>query len=208
MVRSMRFAILMFSVSALLASGCKTSAGTGALAGGALGTGVGALVGMATKNPKTGAVVGGLLGTGIGAAIGNEADEAQQKRSDELAIAQAKADYANAPQSRGPLSLQDVVSMSMTDPNTGKRVSDDVLIDYIRNTNSTYNLTPGDLKYLSDQGVSDRVIREMMATRNRVSQAQQPILVRERPQIIIHERPVFVAPPPPPPGIIIGGHFR
>ena len=52
--------------------GCSTMNQTekGVLGGGAIGAGVGTLIGHATGNPKTGAVVGGLLGAGVGGTAG------------------------------------------------------------------------------------------------------------------------------------------
>jgi hypothetical protein len=205
---------LLFVAASLafsLVTGCKSDTGTGALAGGALGTGAGALVGLATGNPKTGAVVGGLLGTGVGAAIGADSDNEKAKRADELAIAQAHASTAQANAARGPLSMEDIIRMSQPDPKSNTRVSDDVICDYIRSSSSVYNLQPTDLQYLSSTGVSDRVIREMMATRSRVPapvMVQQPktIIVREPAPVMVYD-PYYYRPYSPPPAVYIRGRF-
>ena len=212
-----KFGIKVIAFGMLVSAGCSTmsNTGKGALAGGALGTGAGALVGMATGNPKTGAVVGGLLGTGVGAAIGSDADYKEKERADQRDIAQAQAAEANAPISRGPLSVEDVIAMSKVNPATNSRVSDDILIQYIRSTNSQYNLSPGDLQFLTANGVSDRVIQEMMATRNRpvtrVVPSPRTVYVQQPQPVVVYEQPYY---PPyyyrhaPPPGVWIGGRIR
>ena len=65
----------------------------GALAGGILGAGTGAIVGSAVGNPAAGAAIGGGLGLVGGALVGNEIQN-QQRRNDitqaELARQQAQ----------------------------------------------------------------------------------------------------------------------
>lgn len=208
-----------FAASLILSTGCSTIAGTGALAGGGIGSVAGALVGAATGNPKTGALLGGALGAGVGGAIGADADYEKEKRADQKDIAQAQAQaqaaIANAPLSRGPLSVGEIVQMSTADA-AGKRVSDDILISYIRTTNSTYNLTPQDLQYLQSAGVSDVVVKEMLASRNRPQTryisdpSPRTVIVREPPPVVVYERPyygpVFMRPAPPP-GLWIHGRL-
>lgn len=196
--------------------GCATNTGRGALAGTAVGSGVGALVGLASGNPKTGAIIGAAVGGGLGTAVGADADYREKERADRIELANANAAAANPPTVRGPLSIDDLVTMSK--PNAdGTRVSDDVLIEYIRSTGSSYNLTPADLQFLAANGISDRVQKEMLASRNRApatlriaSQPRQTVFVQEQPQVVIYERPflpIYYAPPPPP-GIWIHGRFR
>lgn len=178
--------------------GCSSMAGTGALAGGGIGAGVGTLIGHATGNPKTGAVIGGALGAGLGSAIGAEADERKQEREDQIRLAEANAAAANAPQFSGPLGMTDVIALSE------QGVSDDVIINYLRQTNSTFKLSPSDLAYLREKRVSDRVVNEMINSANRVSIKAAPprtVLIREpAPTTVIYEHPwapVYVAPPFP-----------
>jgi hypothetical protein len=192
-------------LAALAASGgCATQAGTGALAGTGVGAGIGALVGSATGSPEAGAAIGGVLGAGVGTAIGAEADQEQYRRNTDVAIAQANAAEANAPISRGPLSVEDVIRMSRPDPNNGSRVGDEVLINYIRTSGSVYNLQPSDLQYLSANGVSERVIIEMTNTRTRPQTRivsgpprVQTVIVREPPPVFYdpyYPGPMFVGP--------------
>lgn len=186
-----------------LSTGCSSmsNTATGGLAGGALGAGVGTLVGAATGNPKTGAVVGGLMGAGVGTAMGADAD--RQERA-EIRRTQAEVAQAQATAQPAPLSMDDVVNMSRPNPQTGAKVSDDVLVDYIRTSRTRFDLTPADIRYLTDSGVSDRVVREMMNTKtSRVAITPPPprTVVVQEPPVVVYERPwyprpVYVAPPP------------
>jgi hypothetical protein len=70
-----RFGLTVFAlVGLLLASGCSTAKGTGALAGG----GIGALIGAAAGDTE-GALIGGAIGTGVGYIIGDQVDEKKAK---------------------------------------------------------------------------------------------------------------------------------
>ena len=198
----------------LASGGCATHAGTGALAGGGIGAGLGALVGSATGNPRAGAAIGGVLGAGVGTAVGADADNEKANRANDLAIAQANASEANAPMNRGPLTVEDVIRMSKTDPATNTRVSDDVIINYIRTSNSVYNLLPQDLQYLSANGVSERVIIEMNNTRGRTQTRIVTEPVRTRTVIVREPAPYYYDPFYPPPvyvrpasGVYIRGRF-
>ncbi|MDR3625012.1 MAG: hypothetical protein P4L16_07745 [Chlamydiales bacterium] len=61
--------IVVAGLVALLCSSCQTRAGTGAIAGGAIGTGVGAIAGGGQ-----GALIGAGLGALTGAVVGNAMD--------------------------------------------------------------------------------------------------------------------------------------
>lgn len=167
---------------ALFGVGCQTAAGTGALAGGALGTGIGALAGG--RHSGTAALAGGLIGAAAGGLTGAVVD-ANNAKKEERAIA---ADTAL----RAP-TLYDVVKM------TQSGVPDGEIIGQIRSTRVVYNLTPDQLIYLNQQGVHEAVIREMQATNRRVYAPPPPVYT---------ERVVVVEPPPPPPPVGIGVGFR
>jgi hypothetical protein len=62
--------------------GCETGRGTGALAGGAIGAGVGAAV--SKHNRLAGALIGGALGAIAGAAVGNYIDEQKKNRQESV----------------------------------------------------------------------------------------------------------------------------
>jgi hypothetical protein len=169
------------SLLASLGGGCSCMNNTqqGALAGGALGAGAGALIGSTKGKAGIGAVAGGAIGAIGGALVGHAADENQRKT-------QAAIAAANAPP---PLSLEEVVRL------TANGASDEIIIGQIYNSGSVYNLTPDQIIYLQSNGVRDRVIQVMQQT-------------RYRPVRQVYVQPVYVAPPPPPPvgfGLMIRG---
>jgi surface antigen len=187
---------------------------TGAAIGGALGTAAGLGIGAATGNPRTGALIGGLAGAGVGGLIGNEADK--EERRQQAAIEQATAAAAATPQKLG---LTDIVHL------THQGHDEQVIINQIRATGSTFQLTTSDLDWLKANGVSPRVIAEM--------QSRPPAMVSMTPRAtggstttIIYDsgwspwwvappivatpvvvRPVYV-PPPRPPVVFVGGYYR
>jgi hypothetical protein len=186
------------------AGGCSTMNNTekGVGLGGLVGAGLGTAVGAATGNPKTGAVVGGLVGAGTGGVIGNSIDrEDQQKREVIQATAAANAANAAAAQRMG---ITDVIHMAQ------QGHDEQVIINQIRNTGSTYTLTPSDLDFLRQNNVPSRVILEMQNARP-LAVGPRPVYVRQAPAVIYHEPApvVFVRPRPcPPPGLFIHGHFH
>jgi hypothetical protein len=185
----LRFAFVLGLLPALAAAGCETPTGTGALTGGALGAGAGALVGAAVHHPVAGALVGGALGAGSGAIVGNGVERAERREAAREA-AQAQA-----------LGLADVVTL------TQQHVGDEVIINQIRTSRTVYNLRAEDIVYLRQNGVSEPVILEMQATASRYPRVYSP-----RPYYPGEVIVVEPAPPPPPVsvgvGVGIGGRFH
>jgi hypothetical protein len=178
-------------------SGCASMNNTdkGALAGGAVGTAAGAMIGAATHHPLLGAVVGGLGGTATGALIGNDADK-DEARKREAAQAAAVA-QAQAQQQR--VGIFDVIEMSRNgmDPT--------IIINQIRSTNSYFQLNLNDLNRLKENGVSDRVIAEMQRPAPPGGYVQ-PVVYDTSGQVIVQPGPVMVVRPPPPPIYYYGGY--
>lgn len=58
-----------------------------------------------------------------------------------------------------PYGVEDVLKLSRA------QVSEDVIMTYIQNTGTIYNLGPKDIVYLKEQGVSDRIVNTMMDQR-------------------------------------------
>jgi outer membrane protein with glycine zipper len=201
--RAVRAGVVVAVVGvAVSLAGCEHMNNTekGAGIGGALGAGAGLAVGAATGNPRTGAAVGGLLGAGTGALVGNDVDR-QEQRDREIKQAVATAE-AQAQQQR--LGLTDVIHLVQ------QGHDDQVIINQIRSSGSTFQLTPSDLDYLKNSGVSARVIAEMQAARGPVA----PRVVGPAPTTVIYEPiygppPVFIGPAycAPRPYVFIGGHF-
>jgi hypothetical protein len=159
----------------LLTSGCSTMNNTqaGALGGSIFGGVLGTMVGIATGHPLAGAAIGAGSGGLIGGAIGNQEDR------EELRQARATAHAVQHP----PLSLEDIVRMSQN-----PQISDEVIIQQINVTGSVYQLSTGDIEFLKQNRVSDRVLLYM--------QSRRPGIVHVHPS-----RPVVLVetmPPPPP----------
>lgn len=174
------------ALSAVLLSGCESMNNTekGAVGGGLLGAGAGALVGAALHRPAAGALIGGAAGAVTGAAVGNHVDRVEERQAAEAAALQS---------SRGPVSVQDVATMALN------HISDDVIINQIRTSGTVFSLNPNDIYYLKQNGVSDGVIEEMQATRYRVPRR---VYVADP-----YYAPVYYAPPPPV-GVGIGVRIR
>jgi len=169
----------------LLACGCSSMNNTarGAGAGGLIGAGTGALIGHATGHTAGGALIGAGVGAVSGGLIGNAIDKSEQKTAAMVA--------ANPP--RGPLGITDVAQLAQA------HVSDDVIISQIRATGSVYRLSSTDTIWLKQNGVSDIVVQEMLASAGR------------EPRRVYSAQPVYVVEPPPPPvgvGIGFGYHGR
>jgi hypothetical protein len=77
-------AIVSSILLAGLATSCGPNATTGALVGGALGAGVGAIAGNQHHGHNgEGALIGAAAGAGIGAAVGNQKDQENRRRYEE-----------------------------------------------------------------------------------------------------------------------------
>lgn len=160
--------------------GCSSmnNAERGALGGGAIGAGAGALIGSMTGNAGAGAAIGAGVGAVTGGLIGNSEDRAENKQK------RAAAEWAAA---HPPMAIPDIVQL------TQQHVSDEIIINQIRSSSSAYALTAADITYMKQQGVSDHVIREMQA--------------RAAPgTIVVPGRTVYVVEREPPP-VAIGVGF-
>ena len=180
--------------------GCSHLSNTeaGALGGGAIGTAAGAVVGAATGNPRTGAVVGGLAGAGIGGLAGHAADQRERqeiRQAEAVATANAQASAANP-----PLGISEVVRL------TQQGVDPSVIIGQIQNTRSTFQLSTGDIEFLTANRVDPRVIQTMQSARPAspvvYAPRPRPVFVREDPDVIFvrpypYCRPICYPPPPP-----------
>jgi hypothetical protein len=161
----------------LLSCGCSNLNHTenGALAGGAIGAGTGALVGHALGHTAGGALIGAGVGALSGGLIGNSADNAEKR-------AEAAA------QARHPMGMVDVVQMAQS------HVSDDLIISEVRATGSVFRLSAQDTIWLKQNGVSDVVVQEMVATAYRY------------PRRYYSVEPVYVEPAPVAVGVGVGFH--
>ncbi len=62
-----------------------------------------------------------------------------------------------------PYGAEDVLKLSRA------QVGDDITVNYVQNSGTSYNLDPQDIVYLRNQGVSERVISAMLDQRNRAA---------------------------------------
>ena len=146
----------------LVAVGCETPEGSpdrtagGALAGGAIGAGTGAIIGGASgHHAGEGALIGGAIGALTGGIIGHNIDQAQRERLEE----QSPQTLQRMQQGQ-PLGLVDIKALAKAG------VSDEVIISQIRNSHTAYRLTTSEIIDLKESGVSERVIDFMINTPN------------------------------------------
>ena len=138
--------LFVLAVFVLAVSGCaqnQTRIGEGAAIGGVLGAAAGEIVGHQNRHDLTGVLVGGALGAAAGAAVG----------------AQIKKPVSGTQNTQSTATLQQVVNW------TKDGLSGDEIISRIKAANSSYSLTADDLDYLKKQGVSQRVIETMQASK-------------------------------------------
>lgn len=175
---------LSFAILAI--SGCASPhrADQGALLGGLLGAGTGALIGDASGNAGAGAAIGAGLGAITGAVVGSELDNIEARNRAEIERQLGRQIRA------GAVTIEDVVMMSQSG------VNEDLIINHVRSNGMVQPPNTQDLIYLSQQGVSSRVVSAMQEP----PRQRQPetVVVRESP-VIVHEvygPPVYHYPPP------------
>jgi hypothetical protein len=172
----------------LVLSGCYTPEGrpdntaTGALTGGAIGAGTGAIIGSASHNAGAGALIGAAVGALTGGIIGNSIDQQQRARLQE----QAPETWQRVQQGQ-PLGLADIKALVKAN------VSDEVIISQIRNSGTAYHLSTAEIIDLKDAGVSEKVIDFMINTGGYGSVTPPPPPPTDSSEV------VEVAQPPPPP---------
>jgi uncharacterized protein YcfJ len=175
----------LLGLALITTAGCSSMNHTerGALTGGAVGGILGTGIGAATGHPGVGAALGAGTGARAGGLIGHHEDRVEQR--------------AQAAWAARQMTVTNVVEMAQS------HVSDDIIINQIHSTGSAFQLSSQDVIYLRQQGVSERVIGAMQASRG-------PVLINGR---YVHPagNVVIVEPPPPPPirvGLGFGYHFH
>ena len=167
--------------------GSPDRTGTGALTGGAIGAGSGALIGSASGHAGQGALIGAVVGLLAGGLVGHSMDQEEQTRLRQ----QSPQTYERVEQGQ-PLGLADIKALARAS------VGDDVIISQIRNTHTVYHLSAADIIELHNAGVSQRVLDYMINTQNSTgAQAAQSetVYVRETPPSPRVET-IVVAPSP------------
>lgn len=182
--RIARLTVFVFLV-ATLGVGCRSPyhADRGALGGGLLGLGAGAIVGNAVGNPVAGAAIGTGLGALGGAAIGQGMDEVEAKNRAMIEQHLGRTVVA------GAVTTGEVVAMNAAG------VDDQLICNHVRAHGMAVPLGSGDLIALKQQGVSAQVIEAMQTS------PPQPVTIRDpavRPVVIeeYHYGVPYWGPPP------------
>jgi hypothetical protein len=187
------FLVSISLVAMTALAGCNSPYHTdrGAMTGGLVGLGTGAIAGHALGNTAAGAAIGAGAGALGGALIGSKMDETEAKNRALIAQQLGRQVDPNA------VTIADVVAM------TRARVNEDLVINHIHAHGMAAPLQSADLINLPQQGVSSRVIQAMQESPPRV---QQPVVVQQAPQPVIVEEypyPYYYGP-----RVYIGGGCR
>ncbi|MEI8079990.1 MAG: glycine zipper domain-containing protein [bacterium] len=189
-------------LSGVFLTGCYTPDGqpdrtaNGALIGGALGAGTGALIGNASgHHTAEGAAIGGAVGLLTGALVGN----AMEQQHREALRAQAPQTLVRVEQGQ-PLATADVKALAKAG------LSDDVIISQIRNSHSVYHLSTAEIIDLKDSGTSQTVIDYMINTAaNAVPTPVPGTVVTEAPPSTVYQEVIYPAPGPD--YVWVGGYW-
>jgi hypothetical protein len=111
------------------------------------------------------------------------------------------APASDAAPAKLPYGADDVLKLSRA------QVSEDITLNYIKNSGTIYSLTPKDIVYLKNEGVSDKVLNAMMDQRSNVpadvanqNALQAQAAASAMPQPLANPdpnaAPVYVQPPP------------
>jgi surface antigen len=134
----------------------------GALLGGAIGAGAGALAG-GSRHAAGGALIGGAVGALTGGLIGQSIDQEQRQQLQTSAPATYQRVVAGQ-----PLEIHDIEQL------VHAGVSDDLIISDIRSSHTVYQLSTADIIDLKKAGVSERVIDVMIDSPNAVVATTPP----------------------------------
>ena len=154
--------LALYALAAVLsASGCQSTNHTeqGAVVGGLLGAGTGAVVGHALGNTGAGAAIGAGVGALSGAAIGNGQDQVEARN-------RAIIEQQIGRQLAGATRIDDVIAM------TRAGIAPELIMNHVRAHGMAAPLQANDLILLQQQGVDGRVIATMQATPSPVARSR------------------------------------
>lgn len=144
----LRATIISLILTTFVSSSCASNTGTGVIAGCVIGAGAGGLAGGGG-----GALIGGAAGILAGGLIGAAIDQQDRKTIEKSSP--RTIDRMNRDE---PLTINDVIKLSQA------QVEDDKIIQYMQNTQSSYNLSQTQVRRLHNAGVSEKVIQYMINT--------------------------------------------
>ncbi len=136
-------------IGAFFLIGCESKAGTGALVGGGLGAGAGALI----SPTPAGVLIGAGAGAATGAIIGSSLDSSDREKLNQ-----------NSPKTTKKIDKSEQLSQNDIVRMTQAGITDDKIIGTIHSTGSVFYLSASDIEHLKNSGVSQRVINYMQET--------------------------------------------
>src|SRR6266436_4060619 len=81
------------------------------------------------------------------------------------AVAKSDSVSQMEPPPKLPYGVAEVLKLSQA------KVGEDVISSYIQNSGKVYNLGPSDIVYLKEQGVSERIVNQMLDQRKKLAEA-------------------------------------
>jgi hypothetical protein len=176
-------AIALPVVLTLLSAGCCSPyrSDRGALAGGLGGAGLGAIIGNAVGNPAAGAAIGAGAGALTGAAVGGALDDIEARNRAEIEARLGRPVVA------GGVSTDDVIAM------TRAGVAEENIVTHVRSHGMIAPLQANDLVFLSQQGVSPRIIQAMQQP---PQLAGPPMVIRGASPAPVLVEEIHYGPPP------------
>lgn len=184
---------LLISTS-IFGTGCQTTDNTNAVTGGILGTGLGAvtgaIIGSATGrgNAAAGALIGAAAGGAGGALLGHSQDEKNQQVAN---AAQVQYQQAQAAAEQNALTNSDVVYMVRSG------LSQQVIVNAIRQRGGRFDTTPDAIVQLKANGVNDYVIQVMQTTPPPSATVPPPGMVYGPGGVVVAPAPAVVVAPRP-----------
>lgn len=154
----------------------------GATWGGLAGAAAGAIIGDNSGEAGAGAVIGGVVGAMAGGLLGNAADkEAQLSQQRAAYYRSQQQQYARQQQTvalQSAVTLQDVIAM------TRSGLSDQVVVNQIRQRGYLGKIAVPDIIALHEAGVSENVITTLQTVG---PPRQQPVTVARPAPVVVQE---------------------
>ena len=153
----------------------------GATLGGLAGAVAGGLIGDNNGEAGAGAAIGGLVGAVAGGVLGDAADKENAIRSQQFYYQQQQQELARV---QSAVTMQDVVSM------TRSGLSDQLILNQVRQRGFAHQLHVSDIIALHQQGVSEPVISALQTAPQGGQTVARPVVVQPAP--VVYEE---VSPP-------------
>ncbi|MFA6281815.1 MAG: hypothetical protein WCY05_04870 [Candidatus Omnitrophota bacterium] len=152
------FSVILCMCFVVVSAGCesnKTRVAEGAVIGGLAGGALGGIIGHQSGNAGAGAGIGIAAGALTGAIVGSQMNKPAKAQAQNTTESTKNPQVEESKIESGQLSIEQVVQL------TKQGVKDDEIIAKIKSTNSKFNLSAEGINYLTQQGVSQKVINSM-----------------------------------------------